>query len=102
MFNSAREVKSTLVPGTHVRTERSHNIGRSFGRRPDAGNTKGVELMTTSPPDKQEMVAAVRARQRAIGRELRRIYDDVLYESVPNDFVDLLQKADDVGVERGS
>jgi Anti-sigma factor NepR len=37
----------------------------------------------------------VRARQRAIGRELRRIYDDVAKESVPDDFLDLLKKIDD-------
>jgi Anti-sigma factor NepR len=37
----------------------------------------------------------VRARQRAIGRELRRIYDDVAKESVPEDFLDLLKKIDD-------
>jgi hypothetical protein len=37
----------------------------------------------------------VRARQRAIGRELRRIYDDVAKEPVPGDFLDLLKKIDD-------
>jgi hypothetical protein len=38
---------------------------------------------------------AVRARQRAIGRELRRVYDDVAKEPVPDDFLDLLKKIDD-------
>lgn len=38
---------------------------------------------------------AVRARQRAIGRELRRMYDGVVNEPVPDDFMDLLRKMDD-------
>jgi hypothetical protein len=39
----------------------------------------------------------IRTRQRAIGRELRRMYDDVAKESVPEDFLDLLKKIDDAG-----
>lgn len=39
----------------------------------------------------------IRARQRAIGRELRRVYDDVAKEPVPEDFLDLLKKIDDSG-----
>ena len=42
-----------------------------------------------------EKARAVRARQRAIGRELRRMYDDVAQEAVPDDFMDLLQKIDE-------
>jgi len=37
----------------------------------------------------------IRARQRAIGRELRRIYDNVVEEPVPDDFLKLLQKLDE-------
>jgi hypothetical protein len=44
-------------------------------------------------PDKEKSVAA-RARQRAIGRELRRMYDDVVQEPVPEDFLELLRKID--------
>ena len=40
---------------------------------------------------------AVRARQRALGRELRRVYDDVAKEPVPEDFLDLLKKIDEGG-----
>lgn len=39
----------------------------------------------------------IRTRQRAIGRELRRMYDDVAKEAVPDDFLDLLKKIDDSG-----
>jgi hypothetical protein len=45
-------------------------------------------------PDREKMIAA-RARQRAIGRELRRMYDDVVQEPVPDDFLDLLKKIDE-------
>ena len=51
---------------------------------------------TVSNEDKtNEKTRAIRARQRAIGRELRRIYDDVAQEPVPDDFMDLLHKIDE-------
>jgi hypothetical protein len=43
-----------------------------------------------------EKSRAIRARQRAIGRELRRMYDDVAQEAIPDDFMDLLRKIDQV------
>ena len=42
-----------------------------------------------------EKARAIRARQRAIGRELRRMYDDVAQEPVPEDFMDLLRQIDE-------
>jgi hypothetical protein len=42
-----------------------------------------------------EKARAIRARQRAIGRELRRMYDDVAQEAVPEDFMDLLRQIDE-------
>jgi hypothetical protein len=42
-----------------------------------------------------EKSRAIRARQRAIGRELRRMYDDVAQEAIPDDFLDLLRRIDD-------
>ena len=42
-----------------------------------------------------EKARAIRARQRAIGRELRRLYDDVAQEPVPDDFMDLLRQIDE-------
>ncbi len=51
---------------------------------------------TVSSEEKpNEKSRAIRARQRAIGRELRRMYDDVAQEPVPDDFLDLLRKIDD-------
>lgn len=43
----------------------------------------------------RDKTRAVRARQRAIGRELRRIYDGVVSEPVPDDFLDLLRQIDE-------
>lgn len=43
--------------------------------------------------DKEKTVAA-RGRQRAIGRELRRMYDTVVQEPVPDEFMSLLKEID--------
>ncbi len=43
---------------------------------------------------------AVRARQRAIGRELRRMYDGVVNEPVPDEFMDLLRRIDDADADK--
>jgi hypothetical protein len=51
--------------------------------------------LTRDQEQDRDKTRAVRARQRAIGRELRRIYDGVVNEPVPDEFVDLLRKIDD-------
>jgi hypothetical protein len=58
---------------------------------------------TTVPNEEKptEKARAVRARQRAIGRELRRMYDDVAQEPVPDDFMDLLRQIDEHGDKSG-
>ena len=43
----------------------------------------------------REKARAVRARQRVIGRELRRMYDGVAQEPIPDEFLDLLRKIDE-------
>ena len=48
-----------------------------------------------------EKSRAIRARQRAIGRELRRMYDDVAQEPVPDDFMDLLRQIDEAEDKSG-
>ena len=47
-------------------------------------------------PDREKVLAA-RARQRAIGRELRRMYDEIVQEPVPGEFLDLLHQIDNQG-----
>jgi len=49
---------------------------------------------TVNEEKPNEKSRAIRARQRAIGRELRRMYDDVAQENIPDDFLDLLKKID--------
>src|ERR1700761_3537553 len=49
-----------------------------------------------------EKARAIRARQRAIGRELRRMYDDVAQEPVPDEFMDLLRQIDENGGKKVS
>jgi len=57
---------------------------------------------TVSDEEKpSEKARAIRARQRAIGRELRRMYDDVAQDPVPEDFLDLLRQIDESD-ERGA
>jgi hypothetical protein len=58
---------------------------------------------TTMPSDENagEKARAIRARQGAIGRELRRMYDNVVQEPVPREFLDLLRQIDESGEQRG-
>jgi hypothetical protein len=70
-------------------------------RDESAGRREGGNLhVKKEEPDREKMIAA-RARQRAIGRELRRIYDDVVQEPVPDDFLDLLKRIDESKVKKG-
>jgi hypothetical protein len=46
-------------------------------------------------PKDKERSAAVRERQRVIGRELRRLYDEVVQEPVPDDFLAILREIDE-------
>jgi hypothetical protein len=68
-----------------------------------ATQKRGWNIDSVTKDEKTEFESGrlVRARQRAIGRELRRMYDNVAKEPVPDDFLDLLQKIDDKGNEGG-
>ena len=56
--------------------------------------TQQWEATVSDEEKPNDKARAVRARQRAIGRELRRMYDDVAHEPVPDDFLDLLRQID--------
>ena len=43
----------------------------------------------------RDKAIAVRARQRVLGREIRRMYDEVVQEPVPPDFLTLLGEIDE-------
>jgi hypothetical protein len=59
--------------------------------------TQQWEATVSNEEKPNEKTRAIRARQRAIGRELRRMYDDVAQEPVPDDFMDLLRQIDEAG-----
>ena len=50
------------------------------------------KLKTSENETPVEDKRMIRARQRAIGRELKRFYDDVVEEAIPDDFQALLQQ----------
>ena len=60
-----------------------------------------TENLSTEDNNDRDKARAVRARQRAIGRELRRMYDGVVGEPVPDDFMDLLRRIDESGENGG-
>lgn len=62
---------------------------------------RSANLASEDSPER-ENARAIRARQRAIGRELRRMYDDVAQENVPQDFLDLLKKIDNSAPKKAS
>jgi Anti-sigma factor NepR len=65
------------------------------------GMTQQWETTVANEEKPTEKARAVRARQRAIGRELRRMYDDVAQEPIPDDFMDLLRKIDEAEESKG-
>lgn len=56
---------------------------------------RGLESVSNDQDNDRDKNRTVRARQRALGRELRRMYDNVAREPVPDDFMDLLNKIED-------
>lgn len=65
-----------------------------FSNGPTVRREGGNLDVKKEQPDREKTIAA-RARQRAIGRELRRMYDEVVQEPVPDDFLELLKKIDE-------
>jgi hypothetical protein len=65
---------------------------------------RGWDLNSVSKERKTDLEnnRAIRTRQRAIGRELRRMFDDVAKEPVPNEFLDLLKQIDESGDDEKS
>ena len=59
---------------------------------------------TTPRPDAQASrdngLEEVRLRQQAIGVKLRQMFDEVVNEPVPDEFLDILRKADKPSGER--
>ncbi len=47
--------------------------------------------------DPEASLEEARLRQQAIGVKLRQMFDEIVNESVPQDFLDILRKADNKG-----
>ncbi len=62
---------------------------------------QGWEFVTDEAKSERDRHKVLRARQRALGRELRRMYDDVAKEPVPDEFIDLLRRIDKRGGQGG-
>jgi len=77
----------------------------SFGQRGRALRFVGVEDMIEHVPmeDHRKGAAALdeaRLRQQAIGVKLRQMFDEVVNEPVPDEFLDILRKAEKPSGER--
>ena len=59
-----------------------------------APRRQGWVFVTDEQKNDRDRSRTVRARQRAIGRELRRMFDDVIREPVPDDLLDVLRRID--------
>ena len=46
------------------------------------------------PPNRSSALDEARLRQQAIGAKLRQMFDDVVNEPVPDEFLDILRRAD--------
>ena len=64
----------------------------------DSANSDGDTAPASKRGRKKEMAPEraieLQTRQRAIGQELRRMFEDVIKEPVPAEFLELLQKID--------
>jgi len=60
-----------------------------------------IDSVTENEKTDREKARNVRARQRALGREIRRMFDGVVKEQVPDDFLDLLKRIDESDENKG-
>ena len=65
------------------------------GGAPEESDT--AKMIEQIPPRRRgdSAVDEARLRQQAIGVKLRQMFDDVVSEPVPNEFLDILRRADD-------
>lgn len=70
-----------------------------------SNTNRAVQIMTKEEPGdsgaKPVDARVARRRQDALGRRLRQMYDEVVGEDVPADFLALLGKADDASPGKG-
>ena len=72
--------------------------------RPARKRHAGVMIENMPSPDPPKPSAALdeaRLRQQAIGVRLRQMFDEVVNEDVPDEFLDILRRADSKTAENG-
>ena len=72
--------------------------------RPSRKRYADSMIENTPTPDRKPSAALdeARLRQQAIGVRLRQMFDEVVNEDVPDEFLDILRKADCRSTESGS
>jgi hypothetical protein len=60
-----------------------------------------IDSVTEKEKTDRDKARSVKARQRALGREIRRMFDGVVKEQVPDDFLDLLKRIDESDEGKG-
>ena len=58
-------------------------------------NSKDTNPRPDAPASKDQGLEEVRLRQQAIGVKLRHMFDQVVNEPVPDEFLDILRRADE-------
>ena len=83
---------SISCEGVHIVKVLCNTVESHLDILPDKGANRGMSSKQESPSTKH---AARRARTKPVWAEgLRRMYDEVVDEQLPDDFVDLLKKLD--------
>ncbi|MGN6064956.1 MULTISPECIES: anti-sigma T factor NepR [Brevundimonas] len=57
-------------------------------------NTKDTPVHPDGSPSNERGLEEVRLRQQAIGVKLRHMFDEVVNEPVPDEFLEILRRAD--------
>lgn len=76
---------------------------KTRGRSPRERNAEQMNENMPSPDPRRSSAALdeARLRQQAIGVRLRQMFDEVVNEAVPDEFLDILRKADTPSSEQG-
>lgn len=73
-------------------------------RGPGPRKRDAADMIEQQPNERRRSSAALdeaRLRQQAIGVRLRQMFDDVVNEPVPDEFLDILRKGDKRATEKG-
>ena len=70
-------------------------MGRDPSNPNDTNHEREQETEPVTHAIEPEVAADAKSRQRIIGKELRRWYDDIVNEPVPDDLLRLLEQIDE-------